>query len=252
MSKVKDKWEFYGENDPYFAVSTFDKFKTENINEEIKDEFFQTGEDHFIRVWETVERHFQKGFRPKNALDFGCGVGRLVVPLASRCEQVTGIDISDKMLAEAKLNCQKRNLLNTKFYQTDEFFAANTGDYDFIHSFIVIQHINPDIGEEIITNLIKKLSIGGIGVLHFTYHSPGSDLELKKIKLYRDYPVLYRLKNLIKGIKHEPFIPMYIYNLNNIMAILQKNDCHNCLIKFSDHGWYGTVVYFQKNSEVLY
>jgi SAM-dependent methyltransferase len=252
MANIKDKWEFYGENDPYFAVSTFDKFKRENLTEELKDEFFQSGETHFDKVWLDVKNYLFHDFQPQKALDFGCGVGRLVVPLASRCKEVVGIDISAKMLAEAESNCRNRNLNNTKFYQTDDFFRNNSEKFDFIHSFIVFQHINPILGEKIIGDLIDRLEVGGIGVIHFTYFNQGSSFNWLKFRIYRDYPVINTIKNLVKKTKKEPFIPMYLYDVNKVLAILQSKNCHNCLVKYSNHGFYGAVLFFRKMEEITY
>ena len=47
-----------------------------------------------------------------DALDFGCGVGRLVLPLARRYRTVVGIDISDAYIAEAVRNRDKHGLTN--------------------------------------------------------------------------------------------------------------------------------------------
>ncbi len=252
MANIKDKWEFYGENDPYFAVVTFDKYKSENLTQELKDEFFQSGEEHFDKVWQDVKKHLIEDFNPKRAIDFGCGVGRLVVPLASRCREIVGVDISTKMLEEAKINCQNKNLKNVNFYQTDDFFSKETGKFDFIHSFIVFQHINPVIGEKIIADLIDKLENGGVGVIHFTYFNSGSKYNWFKFRIYRDYPIINSLKNLVKRTKQEPFIPMYFYNVNKVLAILQQKNCHNCFIKYSDHGFYGAVLFFRKMEEIIY
>lgn len=252
MSKIRDKWEFYGESDPYFAVVTIDKFKKENLDENTKAEFFKSGEDYFVKVWEIIERHFVKQFKPKKALDFGCGVGRLVIPLASRSEHVVGIDISEKMLEEARQNCTQQGITNTNFFQTNEFFSSENSGFDLIHSFIVLQHINPKIGENIVENLINKLKVGGVGVLHFTFYNPGGRFNWLKFRIYRDFPLINWFKNFVKREKQEPFIPMYLYDLNKILAILQKNNCHNCLIKFSDHGFYGAVIFFQKMASADY
>ena len=250
MSKIKENWEYYGKNDPYFAVATFDKFKKANLTEKAKDEFFQTGEEHIEKVWSEIEKHFIKNFRPKRSLDFGCGVGRLVVPLAERCEAVVGVDISETMLKEAVENCRARKIENVSFFQTDDFFGGETGEFDLIHSFIVLQHIKPAIGGELVRKMLKMLGSGGIGVLHFTYFNPASKFNYLRFKIYRDYPVINRLKNLVKGEKDEPFIPVYIYDLNAVFADLQENDCHSCLIRYSFHGFNGAVIFFQKKRTI--
>ena len=41
----------------------------------------------------------------RDVLDLGCGIGRLVVALSPRVRRVVGIDISARMVAEARLRC---------------------------------------------------------------------------------------------------------------------------------------------------
>jgi SAM-dependent methyltransferase len=48
---------------------------------------------------EVEERYFQLiGSSPKKIVEFGCGTGRVILKLAARGHEVTGIDISEKML----------------------------------------------------------------------------------------------------------------------------------------------------------
>jgi cyclopropane fatty-acyl-phospholipid synthase-like methyltransferase len=222
------------------------------LTEEAKEEFFLTGDEHIEKVWNEIEKHFIENFRPKRGLDFGCGVGRLVVPLAERCERVVGVDISDLMIEEAQKNCRARGIENVSFSQTDKFFAEERGDFDLIHSFIVLQHIQPRIGGELVGKMLKMLSLGGIGVLHYTYFNPTSSFNYFRFKIYRDYPLVNRLKNFVKGEKHQPFIPVYIYDLNAVFADLQENDCHKCFIRYSFHGFNGAVIFFQKEKSIIF
>lgn len=250
MANTKNEWEYFGETDPYYAVSTFDKFRKENLSESAKDEFFQSGEEHIQKIWEEIESHFTKEFNPQNALDFGCGVGRLVVPLAKRAGEVSGIDVSRSMLKEAVENCQNRKIENVEFLLTDEFLTRSQKKYDLIHSFIVFQHINPLEGEKILKKMVESLAEDGIGVIHLTYST--SNPNFWRFRLYRDYPFINRLKNIVRGNKNEPVMPMYLYNLNKIFTLLQENDCHKCLLRFSFHGMNGVVIFFQKKAGLVY
>lgn len=249
MSTAKEKWEYFGENDPYWAVATYDKFKSKNIGESAKDEFFRTGEDQIAEVWKEIETHFDAGFKPKNALDFGCGVGRLVFPLAARAETVYGVDISRPMLAEARANAEQKGVANVVFQQTEEFLAAAGPKFDLLHSSIVFQHIEPAVGLEILATMLDRLEPQGIGVLQFTYKNPSRAIERLRFRAYRDIPLVYRLRNLAKGQKNEPLMPMYVYDLTEVLTTIRTSGCDGCMLRFSDHGFHGAVIYFRKQGE---
>jgi 2-polyprenyl-3-methyl-5-hydroxy-6-metoxy-1,4-benzoquinol methylase len=143
-------WEKWGASDPYYGVYSLDKFRINNLSEQSRDEFFRSGEEHIKGVFDTIWRVFEKDFTPRRSLDFGCGVGRLVLPLAQRSGHVLGVDISPSMLAEAQKNCTK--LQNCSFALTDGKLSEAIGTFDLVHSFIVFQHIPQDRGQRIIVD----------------------------------------------------------------------------------------------------
>ena len=44
-------------------------------------------------------------------LEIGCGAGRVTIPLATNGVDITGLDVSSSMLAEAKRMAQQQSLL---------------------------------------------------------------------------------------------------------------------------------------------
>ncbi len=253
MSNSERIWEFFGENDPYFAVNTISEMRSESIDEDKIKLFFAGGEEYVKKIWLQIEENFIHDFTPRRALDFGCGVARLTLPIAVRSREAVGVDISTNMLEVAAKNADSFNIKNISFIKGDDNLSKVTGEFDFIHSFVVFQHINPNIGELIFKKMVETLSEGGIGVVQFGYADSISTYAQKlRFSLYRDYSVIYQLRNLILRKKREPLIPMYSYNLNNLMLILQQNDCHNCQIRFSHHGVEGIILFFQKSKENLY
>lgn len=95
------EWERWGAKDPYFGVRTEDRFRKNNINAEIKKEFFNSGKLLIEHVINQCRLHVDSDFKPTRALDFGCGVGRMVIPLSRIAEDVVGVDVSESMLLEA-------------------------------------------------------------------------------------------------------------------------------------------------------
>src|SRR5262245_52302229 len=107
MRWLELEWEKMGRKDPYFGVLTNDKFRSGQIDAAARAEFFASGERHVQTCFETIPRCFARPFAPRRTLDFGCGVGRLVIPFARRCGEVVGADVSPAMLAEARRNCER-------------------------------------------------------------------------------------------------------------------------------------------------
>ena len=79
--------------------------------------------------------------RPEwSVLEIGCGVGRLLRPLAARVARVVGMDLSEEMLRRARYYCA--GLPNVELHVTDgrlDFLAD--GEFDFVFSHIVFQHL---------------------------------------------------------------------------------------------------------------
>ena len=100
--------------------------------------------------------------------------------------------------------------------------------------------------------MVERLNVGGIGVLHFTYSGKITRLEALRLNAYMKFPFLYNLKTKLMSQRREPLMPMYRYDLNEVMSVLQANDCHNCFVRFSHHGLEGVVLFFQKGKLPLF
>jgi 2-polyprenyl-3-methyl-5-hydroxy-6-metoxy-1,4-benzoquinol methylase len=131
-----DEWEKFGKDDPYYGVVSDDKYRNTNLTTDAKEVFFMSGLDYVEHILQKIRQHINPVFSIKRALDFGCGVGRLVIPLSKLSENVTGIDISDSMLCEARKNCDSRDIKNVTLLKSDDCLSLLSGKYDFIHSFI--------------------------------------------------------------------------------------------------------------------
>ena len=94
-------------------------------------------------------------------LDIGCGTGTQCGDLAGQVKQVTGIDISGKLLAIAEQRTAERKLDNVAFLQTslfDERFRP--GSFDVVMAFYVL-HFFEDI-DAVCERIHELLSPGGL------------------------------------------------------------------------------------------
>lgn len=253
MNDNESVWEYFGENDPYFGVNTIAEMRSDNLDENALGVFFKSGEDYVARIWDEIEGNFIPGFRPERALDFGCGVARITLPIAKRSKEAVGVDISTGMLALAQKNAAEFGIDNATFIKGDDDLSKVHGKFDLVHSFVVFQHIYPKKGEHIFKRLVEMLEVGGIGVLHVEYANTVSTTAQKiRFWAYRDLPLVYKIRSLLMGKRKEPLIPMYLYDLNRLMLILQTHGCHKVQVRFSKHGVEGAVLIFKKEEADLY
>ena len=115
--------------------------------------FFQSGETGTAELLSSIER---AGITLR-ALDFGCGVGRMITPMATRFKEVIGVDVSEHMLAEAARNASHRQLENVAFF-TD----IPNMEFDLVYSVLVFQHINSTRGADMILNCWSRIARGGL------------------------------------------------------------------------------------------
>src|SRR5579859_5974028 len=111
-------WRKIGETDPYFGVLDHPKYHLDNLTDDVRAEFFASGVYHVKHISQIIREHIAPQFQPARVLDFGCGVGRLVIPFSEWATVVTGVDVSEAMLNEARHNCNSRNISNVTFVKS--------------------------------------------------------------------------------------------------------------------------------------
>jgi 2-polyprenyl-3-methyl-5-hydroxy-6-metoxy-1,4-benzoquinol methylase len=247
-------WERLGRDDPYYGVYVDRRFRSANLTRGALTEFFASGEQHVAALLATIERELVPGFAPKRALDFGCGVGRLLVPLARRCDEVVGVDIAESMVREAKRNLDERAIRNVVVLRCDDTLTAVPGSFDLIHSFVVLQHLSSRRGERILGRLIDRLAEHGLGAIHLTFSSELSRRSRLVRWARRFVPLVHPLWNWRHGLPlDEPWMQMNRYPLNRMFHLLQDRGCHRCAVRFTNHsGHRGVVLFFQKTGDAWF
>jgi SAM-dependent methyltransferase len=240
-------WERFGKADPYFGVLVEPKYKASALTNEARDDFFRSGDEYVERMMKRIDRLFGHECAFNRALDFGCGVGRLILPLARHAKEVIGVDISDSMLEEARRNCQRHNRTNISLVKSDNHLSLLSGRFDLIHSYIVLQHIPVRRGYRLIENLLARLEEGGIGVLHVTYAKAGFMRKwVSRIK--KHVPLANNIVNLMRGRRFfAPQMQMNNYDLNRLCWLMQTDNFGEFYAEYTDHGGnWGVILYFQR------
>jgi SAM-dependent methyltransferase len=236
-------WEEWGRRDPYFGVITDQKFRRSEMDDRSKKEFFESGESHAQGVLATIRRHIDPAFAPRAVLDFGCGVGRLLIPFAKMADEAVGLDVSTSMLEEARRNCDEQGLRNVRLCASDDSLSALCESFDLVHSCIVFQHIPLERGRAIFSKLLLHLRPGGVGAIHLTYsktrfastHGLAPATPPTVVSSGTDTPSSETSTPSIPT-GADPEIQMNPYNLNEILFLMQCRGVQQFHIEFSDHG----------------
>jgi SAM-dependent methyltransferase len=252
LKNTDKQWELWGKKDPYRGVLTQDKFNVKKLDSETLDDFYNSGAKHFEEVSKYIKEHLDRDFSPKKAIDFGCGVGRLIIPLSKLCEEVVGIDVSPSMLAKASDELKKRGIENCQLLKSDDDLSLLNGNFDFIHSHIVFQHIPVKRGEIIISKLLDHLEDGGIGVIQIPYYNQTYFTSRVYRWIASNIPYLYVFKRIFKqqDISAPPPVQMNCYDLSKLFSILRNKGINNVYsnlpLDSNDDKFYGTILYFKK------
>jgi SAM-dependent methyltransferase len=236
---VTDKqWNAWGEKNPYLGVLGVESSRMDQ--KDVEAAFFKSGEAHVGSVVATIERHFPNALRSDAALDFGCGVGRLVLPLSRRFHRVTGVDISPAMIELAKARVALNP--NVDFVQHVSQIESMRR-YDLVHSYIVLQHIRPEQGYPIIASLVDRVAQGGFFALHLTV----GDLRPARRRLnalrYRLRPLHWAYNLARKRPWDEPITEMNRYDLAQLITLLRgKHDGALVIRDFDQNDHVGVMI----------
>lgn len=210
-------WSKWGKTDPYFGVCSEGRFRGSMMTTDARAAFFHSGEVHVARTLEDIARLFGVEFSPGSVLDFGCGVGRLVIPFARRAEWVVGVDISISMLEEARRNCAAAGVSRVDFIKSDDGLRRVHGSFALVHSHIVLQHIPWRRGRNILAVLADHVEPDGVLALQMLTSYEGSMLLRGLVRLRYAFPPANWLRNLLRGRPLlEPAMQLHVYDLDAV------------------------------------
>lgn len=231
MRHTDQDWKIIGDSEPYFGVLSNERYLKKNITPQVLKEFYATGEADINHAKESLNILSQT-FRPATALDFGCGVGRLLAALATQVDFTYGVDISTSMLKLLNEHLTEMGVSNYEvFTEIPEF------QVDWVNSLIVLQHIPPDIGYELIRKLWGAVKPEGGFSIHFPIYRDREHLH----EIFRDVNVCAYDGEFIR-IFHQELssnpgsMTMYDYDFAKVLSILDPTDGAKMLIEHVNHG----------------
>ena len=160
IERLRATWTALGEDDPLWAILSQPDKRGGQWNPE---EFFAAGEAEIAGL-EHWCAHLGLPREHRRALDFGCGVGRLTRALASRYDEVVGVDISPSMLEQARrLHEAVRNVRFVENAQPRLDFLDDAS-IDLVYCVITLHHIPAHLQLAYVREFMRVLKPGGLAV----------------------------------------------------------------------------------------
>jgi 2-polyprenyl-3-methyl-5-hydroxy-6-metoxy-1,4-benzoquinol methylase len=245
-------WKRVAEQEPYWGVLSREDYRQAGMDAKRLGEFMASGEQYIAHLFALIRKHLNPEFAPARGLDFGCGVGRLLIPMAKRVRSAVGVDIAPAMLDLCRKHAAEAGVSNVELFAGDDVLSGLQGKFDVVNTYIVLQHIPPARGYRLIQALTDRLSIGGVASLQMTF------AKARKFFVNETPGALYyrRDGNVIVDLVEnewaapEGTITMFDYDLNEVMARVSQVCGHPVIVlPTNNEGHLGLHCVFQKARE---
>ncbi|SEQ85116.1 class I SAM-dependent methyltransferase [Sphingobium sp. YR768] len=238
MADTDRDWRKWAETDPYYSVAAAPEFRRDRVD---IDAFLYTGEAYIVQRLAMLEQQLGVIAR-RRALDFGCGVGRIALPMAMLFGEVVGLDVAPAMLAEAERLKQRQDAGNARFALSDDALSAADGHYDFVHSYIVFQHVPVARGLPLIGLLLDRVAVGGIASIHVALRRGDTPWRAAFYKARTRIPGFQKLVHWLRGKpSDEPMMQMNEYPVSAIFAMMQQRGFGQAIVDMERHGRFLTM-----------
>ena len=180
-----------------------------------KAETFDSPKNIFLAnlVYQAIDKQLDL-LSDKEILDFGGGTGLLALPLAKQAKSVTLVDISEKMLEQARLKAEQQEIKNIQFLEQDLLENPLKQEFDLIVVCRVLHHM-PDLDAALSLFHQHLRENGQLLIADFTKtetNHHGFDLaELEKELIEHGFSsvhsqILYSAEDLFQGNYSELFL----------------------------------------------
>jgi ubiquinone/menaquinone biosynthesis C-methylase UbiE len=217
----RQAWNDWGSIDPLWAILTEPDLKHGRWDLE---QFWRLGEDEIARVMSTAAT---LGYPAGNdeALDFGCGVGRLTRAMARHFSHCTGVDVAETMIEQAtRLN--PGSACTFVVNETNDLGRFEDSTFDFVYSALVLQHLpRVEAIRTFIAEFLRVLKPAGLLAFQLPTRMPPRTLRNKLRLRTRAYAALraagFDQRMLYERLNLVPVMQMQCIPEEDVLAYLR-------------------------------
>jgi len=126
---------------------------------------------------------YAESFRPfakkEDALDFGCGVGRLTEAIARHFKRVIGVDLSPAMIEHARKFQKSDARVEYLVNETADLRLFGDASFDLVYSSITLQHMPARYAKRYIAEFLRVLRPAGMLIFQLPSQRKGRGPRLR-------------------------------------------------------------------------
>jgi SAM-dependent methyltransferase len=175
--KMKRDWDQRALHHARFWIAT-ENYQTEEV-------FTQSGQDTAQALLESLKGLYRPSWK---VLDIGCGIGRVLKPLAKHFHALVGIDVSSTMIAQSKAWLSEFSNVTT--FETSGMDLREFPDQSFnlVYSYVAFQHMPRPVFEQYLSEINRVLTPEGYLALQLPI-GPYCDVPIEDTIGIRSYPI---------------------------------------------------------------
>jgi ubiquinone/menaquinone biosynthesis C-methylase UbiE len=161
LARLRRDWSTLGREDPFWAVCVDPARRGGRWD---VGEFLASGR---AEVAEAIAGLDGLAICPRrgDALDFGCGVGRLTAALSDHFGHVTGVDISPPMLDQARALHSANSRCTFVHNERPDLRQFGDASVDLVYSSLVLQHMPGDLAAAYLQEFLRIVRPAGAVVI---------------------------------------------------------------------------------------
>ena len=154
VTKMKKDWDRRAGHHARYWIAT-ESYETD-------ESFSRSGEQSAAAILELLAPRREEGGR---ALEIGCGIGRILQPMAAHFDSVCGVDVSGEMIAQSKK--WLRDVANVETHENSgvDLEQFSSSEFDVVYSYIAFQHMPRPVFQNYLHQVHRVLR--GSGLLVF-------------------------------------------------------------------------------------
>ncbi|MDH5588249.1 MAG: class I SAM-dependent methyltransferase, partial [Nitrospirota bacterium] len=144
--KMKQDWEERAQHHARFWIAT-EHYQNEEV-------FAESGEETAQCLMTAIREVYQPTW---NVLDIGCGIGRVLKPLAPYFQTLSGVDVSATMIAQSKTWLADYPHITTYENSGLDLSKFHDSSFNLVYSYVAFQHMPRPVFERYLGEINRVL-----------------------------------------------------------------------------------------------